>query len=167
MSEAGYYDLLVSDGQVSAILEDAVLFFGTAANMEARISSPTDAMSVNENQSTPYIRARIHGSAIGTGENMISSDLVQAELGYGPELADPTTDHGWIWLAADLDTTCSDCTDEYQFRRTLSIGDAGIYALAYRFSIDGGVTWAWGTIGPYSTDPWDPAGALTVTVNEL
>ncbi|HNZ04724.1 MAG TPA: hypothetical protein PKK50_11335, partial [Myxococcota bacterium] len=105
------------------------------------------------------------GAAIGTGSGMILPSLIVAELGYGPELADPSTDHGWTWLAATYDSTCVDCVDEYQFRRTLSIPATGVYALAYRFSVDGGVSWAWGAVGPpYSTEPWDPMATITVTV---
>lgn len=167
VGQAGWYDVLVSDGDVTAVLQDAVLFFGTSDGMLARISSPTDAISVKKNQATPYIKARVTGQDIGSGSGMISPSSIIAQIGYGPELADPSTDQGWTWIAAQHDSTCPDCVDEYQFRLTLSIAIPGVYAVAARFSVDQGMTWAWGTIGPYSGDPWDPAGALTVTVLDL
>lgn len=165
VSEPGLFDVLVSDGLVSAELSDAISFQGTATDLMAIISSPTDDLSVRVNQSTVFIKGRVKGAAIGTGSGMILPSLIVAELGYGPELADPSTDHGWTWLAATHDSTCVDCVDEYQFRRTLSIPATGVYALAYRFSVDGGVSWAWGAVGPpYSTEPWDPMATITVTV---
>lgn len=166
VADAGLYDVLVTDGVVTAVLVDGVKYFGTASDMLARIYSPTDAMAVNRNQSTPYIKGRVAGAAIGTGANMISPSSIKAEVGYGPETSDPSVSMGWTWLAATYDSSCTDCTDEYQFRRTISIGTVGIWALAYRFSLDNGITWAWGSLGPYSADPWDIYGALTVTVME-
>jgi len=167
VGQPGLYDVLVSDGDVTAVLEDAVLFYGTSDGMLARIASPTDAISVKKNQATPYIKARVTGQDIGSGSGMISPSSIIAQIGYGPELADPSADKGWTWISAQYDSTCPDCVDEYQFRLTLSIAAPGVYAVAARFSVDQGITWAWGTIGPYSGDPWDPAGALTVTVLDL
>ncbi len=165
MSDPGVYDVLVTDGLVTARLAGAITFQGTADDMMAIIASPTDDLTVSVNQSTAYIKGRVKGDAIGTGAGMIAPSMIVAELGYGPELSDPTTDRGWTWLAAAYDSTCTTCVDEYQFRRTLAIGTAGYYDLAYRFSVDGGVTWAWGPIGPpYAMDPWDPDATITVWV---
>lgn len=165
LSVPGVYDVLVSDGFVTATLENAITFQGTAGDMLARISSPTDDLGIRAGGSTVYIRGRVKGDAIGTGAGMIAPSAIIAEVGYGPEFADPSTDHGWTWLAAAYESACVDCVDEYQFRRTVSISEIGVYALAYRFSVDGGVTWAWGSLGPYTADPWYPEGALNVTVN--
>ena len=165
MPEPGVYDVLVTDGLVTARLPAAITFQGTAADIMGIISSPVSDLTVDVNQSTAYIRGRVKGDAIGTGAGMINPGLIIAELGYGPELSDPTTDHGWTWLAAAYESSCPTCVDEYQFRRTLSIGTSGYYDLAYRFSVDGGVTWAWGPIGPpYSMDPWDPDATITIRV---
>jgi hypothetical protein len=76
----------------------------------------------------------------GITETAGASAAVAAQLGWGPPTANPQTDPGWTWVPASYSSQVGN-NDEYQ--ATFATPAAGSYRYAYRFSLDGGVTWTY------------------------
>jgi hypothetical protein len=75
------------------------------------------------------------------------ADNVVADVGYGPDGTDPSSDPGWIWIRGIpnpgyVQINPSEFNDEYE--ATLSVSQPGTYDYAVRFSGDGGTTWTYG-----------------------
>jgi hypothetical protein len=75
----------------------------------------------------------IFGSVFETGvtEAPGAASNIVAQLGYGGFGTDPTTDAGWIWIAADFYTQNGN-SDQYQAILAAAIGE---YAYTYRFGL--------------------------------
>jgi hypothetical protein len=85
--------------------------------------------------------AAIHGlvSVPDHTDGKGANSVVTGELGYGALDSDPSADPGaWSWAAA---AWSSDVSDFDEYAGTLNLGSAGVYAYAYRFSVDEGATW--------------------------
>jgi hypothetical protein len=68
-----------------------------------------------------------------------ASDVVTGELGYGALDSDPSADPGaWSWVAASYS---SDASEYDEYAGFLNVESGGVYAYAYRFSVDDGATW--------------------------
>lgn len=65
---------------------------------------------------------------------------VLVQLGYGPAGSDPRTSHAWSFAAVTFNVEVGN-NDEYA--GSLTIGTAGAYAYAYRFSFDGGANFTY------------------------
>jgi hypothetical protein len=99
-------------------------------------------------------------------------DLV-AQAGYGPDGSDPSVDGtGWRWFAASGNEGWTDTeepgNDEYL--ATFAAPAAGVWDLAYRFSLDRGATWTYcdgdageGADGSENGYQAANAGSLTTT----
>jgi len=89
-----------------------------------------------------------------------------AQAGWGPPDTRPAASPDmWSWRDAGWFPTCSDCgfNDEYAVRLLVDL--TGSYAVAYRFSIDGGESWlACDRAGSAPGDPYDPAKAGSLLV---
>ncbi len=71
---------------------------------------------------------------------------IQAEVGVGPDGSDPEANVAWVWTNAqpnfgyDGNAAGEPNNDEYG-AQVSAPQDEGDYDIAYRFSIDGGITW--------------------------
>ncbi|MEW5848607.1 MAG: hypothetical protein AB2A00_07315 [Myxococcota bacterium] len=136
----------------------------SGATLEATSPTPTisvcryegpDSIVLHEGNGTPAITGRVtvpnltEGAGPGAG--------VLAQVGYGPLFSSPE-DNTWIWqdatYAGDADLSATADADEYT--TTLTAPARGAYALAYRFSVDGGVSWMTcdrdGSLNGYAVD---------------
>jgi hypothetical protein len=64
---------------------------------------------------------------------------ILAEAGYGPQGTDPRA-VDWIWFESEFNVEVGN-NDEYQAR--LIAPAVGTYSYAYRYSLDGGLTWSY------------------------
>jgi hypothetical protein len=92
---------------------------------------------------------------------------VLAQAGYGPAGTNPRSSPGaFTWVAAQFNATAQNVgnNDEYEASIAPLVGGGTSYALAYRYSTDGGASWIYadtnGPIGPGSTP-----SLLSLTVN--
>ncbi len=110
-------------------------------------------------------RVYLEGSTPGAGQG----GGIIGELGYGDPSTNPSTDPaGWQWINAEYNMSVDGlipgdlANDEYM--AALTINQEGVFAYAYRFSRDGGITWLYcdadGSDNGY--DP-DKGGVLQVT----
>lgn len=109
---------------------------GTGAPLEAdacAIRFP-DAQSIAAGLATRPVRARLLEA--GLTESAGAAPGVVAQLGLGPAGSDPRTAPGWEYVDATYSLQAAD-EDEYEAPLTAP-GTPGVYAYAYRFSLDGG-----------------------------
>ena len=91
--------------------------------------------------------------------------------GYGPDGSDPSVDDaGWVWFAATgnpaWDGAVAGEADNDEYVADVVTPSVGTYDLAYRFSLDDGVTWTYcdgGNAGSSDGYAAADAGALTAT----
>lgn len=88
---------------------------------------------------------------------------IAADVGYGADGSDPTTvNFEWTAAATNGGYDFSQANDEYV--STLTVGAAGTYDYAYRFTLDSGLNYYYcDTNG--SDDGYSPANAGALTVN--
>jgi len=91
------------------------------------------SISVKAAQMTPVVYGRIY--ELGTTEAMGANASVKAELGFGPENINPSTQSGWQFFPATFNVQAGN-DDEYQ-ASLLAPSTSGTYRYAYRFSLDG------------------------------
>jgi len=105
---------------------------------------------------------------LGCSEGSAQCGLLQGELGYGAVGADPSQapqSFQWVTAAYNPGHTGDD-NDEYQ--ASLSVPAAGSYAYAYRFSVDGGASWAYCDLdGLANGFQAGQLGALTVATQDV
>jgi hypothetical protein len=116
--------------------------------------------------SEPFIgRVRLAGvtDAAGQGAGLVG------QVGFGPRGTDPRSAGGWSFVDAaytgDADGALpGDRTDD-EYAAPLTIGLPGAWALAFRFSADGGGQWAWCDLDGADAAGFSPEalGDLTVT----
>lgn len=123
------------------------------------------ATETTKDAPTGSIYGRVYVEGCSDGEAKCNE--VAAELGYGPITggtpADPTADSDTFrWVTATYnDGFTENDNDEYQ--AALDPGEAGEYAYAYRFSVDGGDSWTYCDTDEESNDfQPDKMGRLTV-----
>ena len=74
----------------------------------------------------------------GQGEGLV------AEAGFGPDGSDPReANAGWTWVGAPFH---ADQGNNDEFRAALYPPEAGTFDVAFRYSINGGLTWVYGDI---------------------
>ena len=104
----------------------------------AQTEGPDRVYAVTANASEPlYGRVRETGVTDSDG----ASGSLLAEIGYGAAGTYPTDD--WAWQAAVYDS--EDETGD-RYRGVLTLVEQGLFAYAFRFSIDGGATWMYGDL---------------------
>jgi hypothetical protein len=111
---------------------------------------------------------QIFGQIFEAGETEAAgpSSQVEAQLGYGPDGSNPTTQpQGWVFYPATWDNQISN-NDEYA--QTLTVLTDGIYSYTYRFSLDDGFGWTYCDLDGAGSDAglsFDPSqlGQMTVT----
>jgi hypothetical protein len=85
-----------------------------------------------------YVAGRTPGAGAGVG--------VKAHVGYGPSGAAPGS-ASWAWTTAayqgDVDGPVSGDLAYDEYAATLVAGQPGTYLTAFRFSVDGGLTWTY------------------------
>ncbi len=121
----------------------ALVCAGPAAN-ETNVAGELDycalqfpqTLTVQSGASTGLVFGRVYEA--GVTEAAGPSPAVVAQLGYGPTTSNPELQMGWTWLDASFNVQAGN-DDEYGLAFTAPA--AGTYAYAYRFSIDGGLTW--------------------------
>jgi hypothetical protein len=93
------------------------------------------------------------------------SALVTAQLGFGPEGANPEVEPGWTWVPA---TFAGQVGSDDEYQASFAAPAPGTYRYGYRFSLDGGNSWTYCDLdgaGSNSglTFDLDRLGILTVT----
>ncbi|MFH1467103.1 MAG: MopE-related protein [Pseudomonadota bacterium] len=81
------------------------------------------------------------------------SAVITGQLGYGA-LDSDASGAGWTWADASF---TDDVDDRDEYAAALHIADAGTYAYAFRFSVDGGGNWLYCDLGGNrAADAYDP-----------
>jgi hypothetical protein len=99
---------------------------------------PIDGLQAEPGAETGIVYGQIYEA--GVTEAAGASSLVTAQVGYGPQDADPRTDPGWTWSAAVYGSQAGN-NDEYVGR--ILAPAAGMYRYTYRFSVDDGTSWTY------------------------
>jgi hypothetical protein len=76
----------------------------------------------------------------GVTEAVGASPDIIAELGFGPTTANPEYDLSWTWTTASYSAQAG---NDDQYAASFTVPPAGTYRYAYRFSLDGGITWTY------------------------
>jgi hypothetical protein len=96
------------------------------------------SLNVVAGMTTAIVYGRIYEAGVTEAGGANAS--VRAQLGYGPETANPEYESSWSWTNATYNAGFVDpSTDEYQ--ATFTAPGTGSYRYAYRFSLDYGVSW--------------------------
>jgi hypothetical protein len=111
---------------------------------------------------------RIYGTVYEGGLTSLPGepDGIIANIGLGPAGTDPRTSNAWTWNAANYNAQIGS-NDEF-FGSLTAPAVNGTYHYAYRFSLDGGTTWAVGDLDGNGTNDGlsfslAQLGVLTVT----
>ena len=76
-----------------------------------------------------------------------SSALLMAQVGYGPDASDPAGNGAWTWMDAApnplWDGVAAGEAENDEYEATFPVPAVGLYDHAYRFSVDGGVSWSY------------------------
>ncbi|MBX5481230.1 MAG: lamin tail domain-containing protein [Myxococcaceae bacterium] len=96
------------------------------------------SLSVTSGANTGSIYGRIFEA--GVTEAGGASSSVKAQLGFGPETANPQYEPGWTWIPATFNVQNGN-DDEYQ--ASFNAPAPGSYRYAYRFSLDDGASWTY------------------------
>ena len=109
-----------------------------------RLQSPSDQQMTTADTVTVYGRVYEEGLTDG-GPGVDAHDDLRAQVGYGAATARPWAAADWTWVAAAANPGWNgpdageDHNDEYEAE--LAELPEGDYDVAYRFSLDGGVSW--------------------------
>jgi hypothetical protein len=85
-----------------------------------------------------------------------------AQLGYGPEGADPRTSTNWNWVAATFNL---DVGNNDEFTAKLLPESPGKYDYLFRYSVDGGKNWLFADSKGFLTEGQAPPGPGKLAVN--
>ncbi len=158
-AKVGDLDVSVSDGVVTAVLTAGFRYTGlTDAMLIGNIQGPAGPIEVVAGQPTDVIYGRVWGPDLPNDHQ-----AVLAEVGYGPEGTRPDQNGTWQWFPTQYNEACQDCGKKFEFKGTLTISKPGTYLVAYRYSIDGGYTFLYATLG--DGGDFDPSTALKVMVS--
>ncbi|MBN2797532.1 MAG: lamin tail domain-containing protein [Deltaproteobacteria bacterium] len=140
-------DVAVRVGVVTTSLAGAFHYTGTTTTLDACTLLEPSALAAGRGTSTRLFSATLTESGLTSLAGAPAG--ISAELGYGPVGSVPGRDAGWRWVdgvwseqagAADL------------FVRSLALQHAGTYAVAWRFSRDGGDNWLYCDRSPGSSN---------------
>ena len=157
---AGYVDVTVASDSASDTLSAGFFFSGLSSAVdECRTVTPTStSATVGSPTTTLYALVYVAGVTDSTG----AGAGVDYEVGYGDPGSDPSSSHGWAWIAGRYD---GDNGSYDQIEGTLTVDSAGSYAYAWRFSVDAGLNWLYcDTGGTSPSDPYDTADEASLEV---
>jgi hypothetical protein len=161
----GTVDIVVENpGGEQATLTDSFEYIAEGVTLSigwCRLQHP-EATTTTVGVATETIYGRVYSD--GCTDGAAECTDISAQVGFGPETGDPTTDaSAFTWADATYNPGhTADNNDE--FEATLSPQTAGTYTYAYRFSGDGGTTWTYCDFD--DADGFLPANMGTLTVNE-
>jgi hypothetical protein len=120
-----------------------------------RIQFPTEPVRVVAGAETPLLFGVVYEPGV-TGEG--GAGGVVSAVGFGPEGSVP--DEGWTWVPGSFNVFADNgfgqrSNDEY--RGVLSPSEVGVFAWAWRFSVDGGRHWR--ICDEAGNDSYDPGAA--------
>ena len=118
----------------------------------------TQTVSVGETTATLYARVWADGVTNTAGQG---ADLT-AELGYGPDNAEPATWPGANWKAATYDR---DQSNDDVYKGVLTVNTEGSYDYCFRFKMTGESNWTYADNNG-TGDGYTPANAGTLNVNQ-
>ncbi len=183
--DPGLYDGVKNDGFESWCFSTAT--YGTAAKKGTpqavntackkvgwcRYQFPTDLQVAPSAKATLYGRVFVDGITNKT-QGPDADATLTAAAGYGPDASKPLGNGTWKWTAAAVNPAWDDVTwnepgnDEYMVEITAPTA-VGSYDLAFRFSLDGGLTWTYcdkaagvGADGSENGYQFENAGTMTV-----
>lgn len=96
------------------------------------------SINVQSGAATPAIFARVYEFEFTEGPG--SSAAITAQIGYGPQGVDPTTQAGWTWFAA---TYSGQIGNDDEYMRSFTAPAPGTYGYTARFTRDGGMNWTY------------------------
>ena len=151
--------------------------FGSPGQPNPPCAEAVDFCRLQQEQvsGAPRTVATLHGRLYERGLTDRSrgndpAPFVRGELGYGPDNSQPDGNAAWSWVTGtpnpgwDGPNAGEADNDEYQGNLTLP-AQAGHYDLAWRFTVDGGVTWTYCDSGaPGSSDGYALANAGDLSV---
>jgi len=109
-----------------------------------RLQHPLDLTVDAGATETFYARVYVSGLTDKTA-GVDASDLLKAEIGYGPDASSPDGNAAWTWVAASgnpaWDAAAAGEPDNDEYQAALTVALPGTYDTAARFSYDGGTTW--------------------------
>ena len=111
-----------------------------------RLQFPLDATEV-EAGAAVTVYGRVYEAGITDQSDLTDADFrLSAQVGFGPDGTDPDGDDAWTWVDAepnpeydDTGAFGEDNNDEYL--ASFTAPPEGTYDHAYRFSLDGGLSW--------------------------
>jgi hypothetical protein len=138
-----------------------------------RYQFPTDLQAAPAGKATLYGRVFVDGITNKT-QGPDADATLTAAAGYGPDASKPLGNGAWKWTVAAVNPAWDDVTwnepgnDEYMVEITAP-NAVGSYDLAFRFSLDGGLTWTYcdkaaGIGADGSENGYQPENAGTLTV---
>jgi hypothetical protein len=152
---------------ITASLASAVRYIGRDTTTWANTYWPESLDPVAIGATTDQLYGRVWADGV-TNVEPKSGGKILAHVGYGPASADPYADPGWTWAKAAYNPACYQCGENYEYFASLKPDTAGSFVVAFRFSIDQGLTYQYGdrTIGGSdgSADGFSAATALGLTV---
>ena len=125
------------------------------------IQSPY-TVTVAKNQVTPFIYGQVWKHLVTNIPNNGGVGVL-AQLGYGPMNSNPASAPGWTWVTGVFN---QDVGNNDEFKATLTPTTPGVFAYAWRFSMNGGYSWLYcDKGGSMPTDPYNinDQGVMTVT----
>jgi len=124
------------------------------------LQSPAAATTAPGLASEPFY-GRVYSAGCTDGD--MHCEAISGQVGHGPNGSDPSAAPGtWSWTDATYNPGhAGDDNDEYSAAVTEPA--AGTYAVAYRFSADGGAGWTYCDLDG-SDNGFDPAQAASLTV---
>jgi len=162
MYETGDFGVSISDGIFTLTLDDAVRVIDTTDDIWGNTQHPTDPIAIVLGESTDLIFGQVFAGGITDSGG--DPDSILAQIGLGPTGSDPFTDGNWTWEDADWNDQCMSCGNTFEYMKVLNPEAAGDYLVGFRFSVDDGFHFAYGDLDSGSSDGWDPANALQLTV---
>jgi hypothetical protein len=120
------------------------------------------SMTVMADVESEFVYGQVYEQ--GVTEESGCSSAIGAQLGYGNFETDPAQDASWVWIDADCNDACSDCGNNDEYLAKLTIAEAGQYNYAYRFTMDGGLSWVYADSGNGTLDGYQMENSGVVTV---
>lgn len=158
----GDYHVAVTDGVVTATLPGGFRVIDKDLALWGNTQWPTGSITTTAGQPTELIFGQVYAAGITDAGG--DPSLIRAELGYGPAGSHPFQSPEWVFVPASFNPACLACGNNYEYMATLVVPAPGQYAVAFRYSVDGGYHWAYGDTDGWHNG-WDPNLALTLIVN--
>jgi len=127
------------------------------------IQSPS-TVTVSKNEASPFIYGQVYKAGVTNRVNTTTTGVL-AQLGYGTLNTDPTSDTSWKWVTGVYN---QDYGNNDEFKARFSDSTVGVFAYAWRFSMNGGYSWLYcDNSGSTTTDPYSTSNQGVLTVNDI